>query len=1840
MLPSAAVLLAAAVACTAATPRKWALPADPALLAASADDPSYRLPSDLLPLHYDLRLRPNLAGDFQFHGSVAVALRVLAATPNVTLHAEDLEVEGDSVSVTTSGAEGQGEEVEVTTRSRDEDRSFYTVTLDSPLKVGGEYTLRMNYTGHHRDSMRGFYRSSYLDQDNNTAWLATTHFEPTAARRAFPCFDEPALKATFRVSIAAPPGLRAISNTPVARLQPEKESGRTWYHFEQTPMPMSTYLVAFVVSAFDNTTSADGFASVWLQPGLESQGRFSAEFGPEVIRAMENFTQVPYFLPKMDEVSVPDFSAGAMENYGIVTFRERLLLFEEGESSTSDKQQTATVVAHEFGHQWFGDLVGPRWWTYIWLNEGFATYFQYFGAAMVEPDWRLDEQFVVEEVHSSLAADSYESHPMTFPSLGSPSQISAAFDTISYGKAGSVIRMIEHVMTHETFRNGLTNYLIANANSTARDQDLFDSLVEEYDKDFTNSSVDLQDFLDSWARQAGFPVLTVTRNYSDGTVKVSQERFRRGAQVTSNQTWWVPLTYATKSHPDFNSTSAVDWLTRNDSEKVLEGLTVADGDWVIFNVHQTGFYRVSYDEANWRLLARQLDSDQFKVIPAVNRAQILNDAFTLAEEGRLDYGLVVGLLRYLPRETDYIPWAAAMKGLTTLNDKVKMSPDYSVFQEFALGLIKPSYDKLGFNVKSTDDHTTKLLRSLILQKACYLGHPSCLETAVSKFSAFLNDPEKNKVEPDVRRTVYCYGLQAGSYDDYAALWRRYLTTKVATEKVLLLDVLGCTGDEKASHEYIMKSLNNHTGIRDQDASYVTTSIFSSSKGIEYYITFLEKYFDEITSLENDTKTALEMVEMVSNYIWTQEQYNKLEKVLEDHKEEMNLTGDVNRYLVLARSNFASARILGEQLKRAVKQTYRLPTSLSPLSYRVKVRPHLSEGNFTFDGEVEVRVRADEATDRVVLHASDLELEESSAVVRAAGNSSWTIAVREQWSDGARQIHTLVLDGTLEAGREYDVRLAYLGHLRDDMNGFYRSYYLANGTKRWLASTQFESTGARRAFPCFDEPAMKARITLSIERPSNYTAVSNMELVNTTAVEDEEDLYRDTFAQTPPMSTYLLAFIVSDFERSSDPGHNVSVLHRPGAQEQVLYALNVSRPLLEFMEEFTGIPFPLPKMDEAAIPDFSAGAMENWGLVTYRDRDILFDEQASTTADRQNVATTIAHEFSHQWFGDLVSPAWWTYTWLNEGFASYFELFAAAGVQRSWRLEEQFATLKLQPSLASDAYVATRAITSEVYTPDEIESVFDYVSYGKAGSVIRMMSHFLTEEVFQKGLSLYLNERSYKDGRPDYLFSALQRAAHEAGLALNVSSVMDTWTLQEGHPLLTVKRDRADGSVTVEQKRFLMVKDNNTSRSEEKLWWIPLTYTKKYSSNFYNTSNTIWFNGPTMKINDSVKSDEWIIFNLQQTGFYRVNYDEVNWQLLAAQLDSDQLQAVHAVNRAQLVDDSLNLARAGELDYGSALTLASYLRREEDYIPWSSAFTALGYLDARLAGMSQHHYDLFKDFVLYLLSNLYSKLGFEPRAEDDHVTKMLRAEVVSWACKLEMPECVMQARDMFSKKMANPASVVVPADVASAVFCTGVRHGGPEDWRLLKALHDDSAAASEQGAMLSALGCSANQSLIAEYLMLSITEDSGIRKQDAASVFSAVYANHQGVDTAFKFLTDNFQQISEYYGSMGSIGKILTGIANKLSTQTQLDKLKEFVASKKSQLGRALTASQQAVETSEGNVRWLQQRGPAVEGWLKRWKSQHSGGGSGAATTPSASSSASTAAASLLLLAAASARLLL
>ncbi|CAG2062978.1 unnamed protein product [Timema podura] len=302
---------------------------------------------------------------FQFEGRVDILINVTENTDRITLHADDLDIDDETIHI-----QG-GTEVSVVTVTRDTIRHFYDLKLNQELLAGRSYRILLFYKGYHREDMAGFYRSYYY-KNAEKRWLASSQFQPTSARRAFPCFDEPGLKAKFRVTIGRTNDTHALSNMPVQSTTiDELEPNIEWDNFQETPMPISTYLIAFIVSDFANLSSSDGFYSTWQRADAISQAQYSIDVSPLIMKSLENFTELDYFLPKMDQVAVPDFSAGAMENWGLVTYREQYILHEEGVSTSINKQNVATIIAHEFAHKWFGNLVSPTWWRYTWLNEGY-----------------------------------------------------------------------------------------------------------------------------------------------------------------------------------------------------------------------------------------------------------------------------------------------------------------------------------------------------------------------------------------------------------------------------------------------------------------------------------------------------------------------------------------------------------------------------------------------------------------------------------------------------------------------------------------------------------------------------------------------------------------------------------------------------------------------------------------------------------------------------------------------------------------------------------------------------------------------------------------------------------------------------------------------------------------------------------------------------------------------------------------------------------------------------------------------------------------------------------------------------------------------------------------------------------------------------------------------------------------------------------------------------------------------------------------------------------------------------------------------------------------------------
>lgn len=654
----------------------------------------------------------------------------------------------------------------------------------------------------------------------------------------------------------------------------------------------------------------------------------------------------------------------------------------------------------------------------------------------------------------------------------------------------------------------------------------------------------------------------------------------------------------------------------------------------------------------------------------------------------------------------------------------------------------------------------------------------------------------------------------------------------------------------------------------------------------------------------------------------------------------------------------------------------LPKAIIPETYQIFMHPNISES--TFEGKVTITCSVDSVTDFIVFHIKDLNITELTVMELKSGTQ---IPVREHLECKTNEQVYVKLGTKLDVAKNStQITVGFVGAFSDSkLQGFYKSMYKTiTGEKRYIATTHFEPTDARAAFPCFDEPALKATFQLTMVRDKNYISLFNMPLKRTLPFDGGKNLVKDVYQESVPMSTYLVAFVVCDYASlTSHTKRNTKVgVYAPKDKiSTAQFALDSAVKILDYYENFFGVEYPLPKQDLIAIPDFAAGAMENWGLITYRMTAILYDPAVSSAKNQQWVAVVVAHELAHQWFGNLVTMAWWDDLWLNEGFASYVEYIGSGIVKPDWQMQDQFVIDDLLEALYLDSLSNSHPISVPVHNPNEINEIFDTISYSKGSSIIRMLKNYLGEDVFKRGLTSYLKKYQYSNAATEDLWNSFSGAVQtsKAGTQLtrDVASLMDTWTKQMGYPVITLQREGS--RVTAAQNRFLLYSKTKISQEFKSpygyKWQIPFIYS--ISSEPQNVKK--------MLIKKDTESFEipqhtnWIKGNAGMFGYYRVNYDLDNWKDLTQQLNTNHT-VFSTSERAGLIDDAFMLSRAGLLNQSIALNLTQYMVNERDYLPWRTLLDNLGYIESRIE--TKPVYSDYKKYLLKLMKNQLAATTWE------------------------------------------------------------------------------------------------------------------------------------------------------------------------------------------------------------------------------------------------------------------------
>ncbi|XP_021356866.1 aminopeptidase Ey-like [Mizuhopecten yessoensis] len=800
---------------------------------------------------------------------------------------------------------------------------------------------------------------------------------------------------------------------------------------------------------------------------------------------------------------------------------------------------------------------------------------------------------------------------------------------------------------------------------------------------------------------------------------------------------------------------------------------------------------------------------------------------------------------------------------------------------------------------------------------------------------------------------------------------------------------------------------------------------------------------------------------------------------------------------------------------------RLPTSVKPLLYVLALRPELYNSKpetFTFNGTVGITIECISATDNITLHIATQNLT-ATPTVEAVNTSDVSPVVLNTTMDMARQFLILSLDKSLVAGNQYVVRIAFEDRLSNEvLLGMYVSTYrdeAANMTK-YMAVTQFAPTYARHAFPCFDEPAMKARFDITLERQPHIISLSNMPISSSIVLGD--GYIADHYDTSVVMSTYLVAFVFGELDSvKNTTANNVlfGVYTTPSNINQTSLALQLGSELLDTFEEYFNINYVLPKLDNVGVPDFVFGAMENWGLMTYREIFLVYREGVTTTQDMELTSEVLSHEIVHSWIGNLVSPTWWDDVWLNEGFATFLSYLGVHRVVPEWGMMDLINLYVIQPVMDVDSVENVTPVYREAYTPDQILALFEIITYFKGCAVIRMMWNFLGPETFRKGLEGYLNEKAYGNVAHDDLWAVLQaQAVMDGNTDVNVKAVMDSWILQKNYPVVTVRR--VNGGLYLNQSRFLLKSDNTTDFAGYS-WNIPFTYTTDKELKFDQSASDIVWMAPNTQVyvTDASlnKSSGWVMGNIQHYGYFRVNYEQENWNALITQLNTDYTK-IHVVNRGTLISDVWALFKAGMADVETAWDMLSYLRHETEFIPWSYAASELTFPDSMLR--SRPAYGNFERFMLSLLEgrSLNVTLNDNRPTQQRSLSKLM----FSLSCKYGIQACATRSKELFNDW--KNLGTLIPADIKETVFCKAVKEGGEEEWDYMFNLYVNGPV-TEQPAALTALACSDRLWIISRYLDY-ILDPSKIRKQDVPRAFITLYSNPIAFYPAFEFILGKWE----------------------------------------------------------------------------------------------------------------------
>ncbi len=852
-----------------------------------------------------------------------------------------------------------------------------------------------------------------------------------------------------------------------------------------------------------------------------------------------------------------------------------------------------------------------------------------------------------------------------------------------------------------------------------------------------------------------------------------------------------------------------------------------------------------------------------------------------------------------------------------------------------------------------------------------------------------------------------------------------------------------------------------------------------------------------------------------------------------------------------------------------KQVKHLLAYFQPKHYNLQL--DLDKSEMTFRGELQLTgKKVGRPTKRITLHQNGLTVSKAFILKTDKGSTHEVPVTRivKQDSFDEVRLHT---DEQLYPGN-YTIKLEFSGDITQQMNGVYPCNFMHDGQKKQLLATQFESHHAREVFPCIDEPAAKATFSLKLSTDTDETVLSN------TPIEDQKtkgNRLITQFEKTPIMSTYLLAFVVGEMdykETKTNAGVVIRGYTTPDNVDYVDFALDVARQCIEFYDEYFAISYPLEKCDLIALPDFSSGAMENWGCITFREQTLLVDPAHTALSTKQYVAMVVAHELAHQWFGNLVTMRWWTDLWLNEGFASWIEFLAIDTLFPDWDMWTQFTSSEQQQAMRLDTLEHTHPVEVPVNSPDEIRTIFDAISYSKGASVIHMLHEYLGPKDFRIGLQHYLKSHAYSNTDTVDLWQALEDSSHKP-----VRAFMHDWTSQTGYPV--VRADVDLPNVTLRQHRFMT--NPEKGETSKTLWPIPLLLPELPDEDTLEDKKT--------KL--TYTSDEIFKLNHGQSGFYRTVYNNSHLHTLGSYVKKGRLKPL---DRIGILSDAFEAARYGYSDTTEVIALLENFFEEDSYAVWEIITSWIGSL--RLVMDDEELREAIKPFVRALIASQLKRLGWEQKDADSHFDRLLRPIIIGMAASADEAWVVEKCQELFdSVDTANdlradlgtvPSSKkikrgLIHPDLRGAVFGTVAKRGDKATFDKLVRMHNKAHLSEEKTTLAAAITSFQQPELISESLKMIRSSD--VRLQDVSYWIIYSFMNRHAKQQTWQWLKDNWSWLEENFSNDLSFYRMPLYVARAFSDVSFRPEFEAFFTSKMS--GGLERSYKQSLEMLDWQAAW-------------------------------------------------------